>query len=313
MLKEVLPWPAKPVPILALCFVVAAILPIAANASPTETNNVNILVVNNAPGAAQEVANGNGLINWETDTVEAIGTGVPAANSHHPAQAKGSARRTAVLDAQRNLLEAINGVQVDSETTMENLAISSDIVKTKVSGLIKGARVVREQQMPDGSYQIVMAIKMYGQDGLAGVIEDKLATVTPQPLPSISPTYVPSVANMPRYTGLVFDARGLDLDRSMGPMIYDTEGRVIYGNQYVEHSYVIQNGLVDYASSLNSIALVENGQSRAGKKPLVIKAIAVKRTQSQRHNQQGWWRCSSGCQRPHFVLTQVRGSTRALI
>jgi hypothetical protein len=263
--------------ILALCFVVVASLPIAANASPTGTNNVNILVVNNAPGATQEVANGNGLINWETDTVEASGTVVPAANSHHPAQAKGSARRAAIVDAQRNLLEAINGVQVDSETTMENLAISSDIVKTRVSGLIKGARIVREQQMPDGSYQIVMAIKMYGQDGIAGVIEDKLATTTPQSLPAISPTYVPSVADMPRqYTGLVVDARGLDLDRSMGPMVYDTEGRVIYGNQYVEHSYVIQNGLVDYASSLNSIALVENGQSRAGKKPLVIKAIAVK-------------------------------------
>ncbi|KYZ77808.1 hypothetical protein AXX12_17250 [Anaerosporomusa subterranea] len=267
----------KAILVLALCFLLVASLPIAAGANPTAANNVNILIVSNAPGAVQEVANGNGQINWETDTVEAVGTGVPSANVHHPAQSKGSARRAAIVDAQRNLLEAIKGVQVDSETTMENLAIASDTVKTRVSGLVRGARIVREQELPDGSYQVIMVIKMYGHGGLAGAIEDRLAPTIPQPLPPISSTYTPSVVdNQYQYTGLVIDARGLDLERSMGPMVFDTEGRVIYGNMYVERSYVIDTGLVDYASSADTIALAEKGQSRAGKNPLFIKAVAVK-------------------------------------
>lgn len=270
----------KTIVVLVLCFLLVASLPIIGGAAPSaNTNNVNILVVNNAPGAAQEVANGNGQINWESDTVEAIGIGLPPTNAQNPAQAKGLARRAAIVDARRNLLESIKGVQIDSETTMDNLTISSDIVKTKVSGLIKGSRIVREQQMPDGSYHVVMTVRLYGQDGLAAVIEDKLAPVTPEPLPPISSTYIPSTANIatPRqYTGLVVDARNLELDRSMSPMVYDTDGRVIYGNMYVDHSYVVQNGLVDYAGSPGAIELVENGQSRAGKDALTVKAISLR-------------------------------------
>lgn len=267
--------------VFVLCILLAG-LPLAASAAPA--NNVNILVVNNAPAATEEVANGNGLINWETDTIEAIGTGVPPANAKSPAQAKGLARRAAIVDAQRNLLESIKGVQVDSETTMENLTITSDVVKTKVSGLVKGARIVREQQMPDGSYQVVMAVKMFGQDGLAGAIENNLTPAAPQPLPPVSDDYVPPTkpsAGAPvvaprQYTGLVVDARDLGLERSMAPMVYDTDGRIIYGNMYVDHSYVVQNGLVDYAGSLGAIELVDNGQSRAGQDPVVVKAVSLR-------------------------------------
>lgn len=273
--------------VLVLCLLLAG-LPLAAGAAPAANTNVNILVVNNAPGAVEEVANGNGQINWETDTIEAIGTGVPPVNAKNPAQAKGLARRAAIVDAQRNLLESIKGVQVDSETTMENLTITSDVVKTKVTGLVRGARIVREQQMPDGSYQVIMAVKLFGQDGIAGAIEDKLAPAAPQPLPPVSADYVPPaahshhstgapiVASPRQYTGLVVDARGLGLERSMGPMVYDTDGRVIYGNMYVDHSYVVQNGLVDYAGSPGAIELVDNGQSRAGQDPVIVKAIALK-------------------------------------
>lgn len=265
----------KAVLCLALCFLLVASLPLVTGAAPA--NNVNILVVNNAPGATEDVANGNGQINWETDTVEAIGTGVPPANAKSPAQAKGLSRRAAIVDAQRNLLEAIKGVQVDSETTMENLTITSDVVKTKVSGLVRGARIIREQQMPDGSYQVVMAVKLYGQDGIAGAIEPQIAPPVVQPLPPVSPTYVPPVVATPRqYTGLVVDARDLGLERSMAPMVYDTDGRVIYGNMYVDHSYIVQNGLVDYAGSAGAIELVANGQSRAGQDPVIVKAISLR-------------------------------------
>lgn len=45
------------------------------------------------------------------------------------------ARRAAIVDAQRNLLESIKGISVDSETTMENYIVTSDLVKTKINGV----------------------------------------------------------------------------------------------------------------------------------------------------------------------------------
>lgn len=54
-------------------------------------------------------------------------------------QAKMMARRAATLDAQRNLAEQIRGIRLTGGTTMEEYEISSDIVATRVKGLLQGA------------------------------------------------------------------------------------------------------------------------------------------------------------------------------
>ena len=78
---------------------------------------------------------------WEQGAITAEGFGTPPMGTYG-SKASIMARRAAIVDAQRNLAEQINGVQVDAETTVENFVISSDLVKTKVSALIKGAMVV---------------------------------------------------------------------------------------------------------------------------------------------------------------------------
>lgn len=259
----------------------------------TYANNAQFLYNNNDPYASQPVADGNGLVNWETDSIEAVGFGVPPANAFSPAQARNMARRAAIADAQRNLLEAVQGVQVDSETTVENLAVASDVINTKMSGMLKGYRIVNEQQMPDGSYQVVISVRMYGQNSLANAIAGQRQPQRPlppashsypqqqpyppnqgyqQPYPSTQPT-APSVR---QYTGLVVDARKLGLERTMAPIIYDETGKVIYGNMYVDQSYVVQNGLVDYAASPGAIELIGMGQSRAGADYIEVKAIKLR-------------------------------------
>jgi hypothetical protein len=54
-------------------------------------------------------------------------------------QAKMMARRAAILDAQRNLAEQVRGIRLTGGTTMEEYEISSDIVATRVKGLLQGA------------------------------------------------------------------------------------------------------------------------------------------------------------------------------
>ena len=255
---------------LVLCFLLVASLSLVSAAPAANNTNVNIMVVNNAPGATEQSEDGKGQINWEADVIEAVGFSAPG-------QSAAAARIAAKVDAQRILVEMLNGVQVDANTTVKNAILESDVIATKVSGLLKGARMVKAKQMPDGSFQVVMQVRMYGKDSLAGALEEKIAPATPQPLPEPSPAYVPPVVAAPRqYTGVVVDASGLGLERSMGPMVYDTDGRVIYGNMYVDHSYVVQNGLVDYAASPGAIELVDNGQSRAGNDPVRVKAVSLR-------------------------------------
>ncbi len=70
-----------------------------------------------------------------------------------------------------------------------------------------------------------------------------------------------------KYSGLIIDAEGLKIERSMSPRILDEDGNVVYPDQaYIpDPDTVLDKGILDYSSSLEK-------SKRAGEKPLVIKA-----------------------------------------
>ena len=105
---------------------------------------------------------GQGMINWTVGEVYASGIGAPPANAVNPAQARAMAERAAMVVALRNLLEIVKGVQVDSETVIENFMTRSDVIRTQVSGIIRGAMPVKKQYLSDGSVEITVGMKMKG-------------------------------------------------------------------------------------------------------------------------------------------------------
>ena len=111
-------------------------------------------------------ANCSAATNAETITADGYGvlpSGIPGG------RAKAMARRAAIVDAQRNLVETIQGTAVDSETTVNNFMLTDDVIKTKVSGLIKGAVVKAEEVTDDGLYHVVMEVPMYGVGSVADI------------------------------------------------------------------------------------------------------------------------------------------------
>ena len=210
---------------------------------------------------------------WEQGTITAEGFGTPPMGTYG-SKASIMARRAAIVDAQRNLAEQVNGVQVDAETTVENFVVSSDLVKTKVSALIKGAMVIEEQMMPDGAYRVVMSMPMYGSQGLASAIMPAIRDNTPPtpPPPVISATITTQIQMGGTYTGVIIDAGGMGLKPSFSPVIYDTNGRAIYGVSNINYDQAISQGMVGYSSSVSSAQTLP----RVGATPLVIKAVQVR-------------------------------------
>ncbi len=214
---------------------------------------------------------------WDEGTIVAEGFGTPP-NGVYGSRANIMARRAAIVDAQRNLAEQINGVQVDAETTVENFVTTSDVVKTKVSALVKGAMVVEEQLMPDGSYHVVMSMPMYGMQGLSSAIMPAIRPNTPPtpPPPVISATITAEITTHVQtrggYTGVIVDASGLGLKPSFSPVIYDTNGRAIYGVSNINYDQAISQGMVGYSTSVSSAQTLP----RAGGSPLVIRAVQVR-------------------------------------
>lgn len=212
--------------------------------------------------------------------------------------------RAANVDALRLIAEEVRGVQIDADTTVENSILTSDIIKTKVSGVIKGAKVVSRSVDGNGYYHVVMELPVYGgANSLAAAVlpqvpqqgflppsdiipVDKIAGVALKPestgvnaaAPTVPATQVPAanqatVGNLygatGQYTGLIVDCSGMGLQTAMAPAVF-TEGRkVVYGLENFSHDQVINRGYVGYSKSLTA------GVERAGSNPMIVKAESI--------------------------------------
>ena len=210
-------------------------------------------------GFKAEAATGT---DWNDSVVTAVGTGI-APNGTTGAQARVLARRAAIADAQRQLAEAVNGVNVDAETTVEQMAVTSDIVRTKVSATLKGAKIVSENITSDGAYEVTMQLPMFGTSSIAQAVLPPPEVKVPFPTPTVD-TKVTVTVNS-GYTGVIVDCRGFGLNPVMSPVIKDTNGTKLYGHQNLDYDLVIRDGMASYAHDMTQA-------SRAGSNPLVIKA-----------------------------------------
>lgn len=217
---------------------------------------------------------------WNNLTVTTTAVGV-APEEFHGLKAKVIAKRTALVIAYRQLAEIINGVQVNAETTVEKITLTSDIVKTKVDAVIKGAKIISECELEGNSWEVTLQLPMFSANGgLAEAVIEKPTEIISFPEPAISVesktggasnyTVIEGGENSPmaaigNYTGLIIDCRGMDLNPVMSPVIKNVNGTKLYGHENLNYDLVVSEGMVNYAADISQAA-------RAGKNPLIIKA-----------------------------------------
>jgi hypothetical protein len=196
-----------------------------------------------------------GKIDYTTQVITAVGIGAPPANPANPAQARAMAERAAQVVAYRNLLEATKGVRVDSTTLVENFMTTSDVIRAEVSGIIQGAMIMDKKYMSDGSVEITVGMK------LTGALADALLPKAPA---------TPAVTGQ-LYTGLVIDARGLNVKPAMAPKVLNEDGKEVYGSAWINRDYAVREGMVGYMKDRDAA----QSNPRVTDKPLMVKAVKV--------------------------------------
>jgi hypothetical protein len=247
---------------------------------------------------------GNGEINWSQGVILAKGSGAPPKEAKNIAQARLMAERAALSDARRNLVEVLKGVRVDSATTVENFMVKSDQIRLSAEGFIQGSAELRDRRkyLSDGAIEVTVAMNLTGDFltlmlGQAKELKFSKVPVAEKPAPQPPPPapekkaepapeepkarveekpaleakLLPSVAELPKFTGLVIDMRGLNMRAALIPRVLDENGQEIYQGQYVPQEKAGQNGVALYARDLTAAQT----NPRVGKSPLTVKGLQV--------------------------------------
>jgi hypothetical protein len=233
-----------------------------------------------------------GTVDWSSQVIRSTGIGSPNPNMPETAQRAGAieaAKRVAL----RNLLETVKGMSIDSETSVKNFMVESDIITNKVNGAVRAFTIVDTKYMSSGDVEVTVEVP------ITGVFSDALlpqqmggtpilgaVAVCPtcgQPWPAGRP--VPAGVNLVQgaagvaqattaggaYTGLIIDAKGLGVRPAMAPKILDENNQEVYGSKYVSRDYAVQIGMVGYDKDVTRA----KSNDRVTANPLIIKGLKV--------------------------------------
>ncbi|HIB58243.1 MAG TPA: hypothetical protein EYO41_03350 [Candidatus Marinimicrobia bacterium] len=220
----------------------------------------------------------NGAMNYSNGWITATGIGGISPLAQNPGMARGMAVRAAKIDAMRNLLETVLAVAVTSETSVRGAAVENDVIKTKVKGMVKGARIrdINEdgrhdtndfRYLSDTSIEIEMEIHMSGISSIvlppAGYAEAQAGVAPPS-----AGTSAPISGST---TGLIIDARGVGARPAMSPKILDQNGGVVYGPSSFTREYAIKYGVAGYSKDIEAA----KSDPRVVGNPMVVRGIGV--------------------------------------
>lgn len=226
--------------------------------------------------------------------VTAQGFGTADGSIYKGSRGKMMARRAAIVDAQRNLLETINGVRITAGTTVKDLTLESDVVGNRVKGMLQGAFKTNENIFDEeGTFvaEVELTVCLNSapvscreQPTLSALVQPSLAKPAvddryqpTEQVPNTSPLnelsldpQVASAANVdtPQSTGLIVDLSAQDFAPMLDVRVRTDQGKELYGPGHVDDG-------TDWLHWSNSIDGATQMQDIVGDSPLIITADAL--------------------------------------
>jgi len=224
---------------------------------------------------AEPSPDGKGLINYEDGYIDAVGTGTAPKKYYGKSQARIIALRAGQADAYRNLLEIVKDVQIDSQTTLKDFLTDSNATNTLVSRLVKGAKVIQQTYLTDGTAEVIVRMALgasFNKIILTKVMADDKKEDTALPSMVLAK---PAMDQDEIYIGLIVDACELaEAKPALSPKILDENGKEVYGTLVANKDDAIRQGISGYAKNIE----VAQTNPRVTDRPLIIKGSRTEGT-----------------------------------
>jgi len=204
---------------------------------------LNYLIVLLAFSISIASAQDSNLNSFQNGSIKAIGVSAEK-------QSKYVALKTALIIAQRNLLEKVKGVSLYNLTQMKNSKITSDIIHTRVQGLIVGAQSCGEKYFEDKGYaEVCLQMPLHGHGGVFDVIYPVIKEYVPAEVPYRPLTPMKKNQSRP-FDGLIVDVRHhLSFQPAIINRIIDHHGRTVYDPSMISHKLMMEAGPVQFATT----------------------------------------------------------------
>lgn len=166
--------------------------------------------------------NEDAFIDWTNQMLQAKGISfIDNKRFKNPAQAKLMAVRGAQAVAQRNLMELVLGISVTGVTTVRDFVTESDIVTTKLEGMVKNARMIGEPIISkDGKVEVTLQVAIYNVT--AGNTQSVAQVVSEQLTDTSSAAYQTEM----KRKGILCDSA--KFRPSLLPVVKDMNGNALY-------------------------------------------------------------------------------------
>ena len=246
----------------------------------------------------------DGCIDWENHILYAVGIAAPNPKFKTKAQQYTTAVKAARINAQANLLEMVQEVQITSAHMVKDRMYEQGMETYQLKGLIKHFSLVgKPAQLSNGA--IIVTGRMFLKDIREFMAERKLlpnerdsgnvesGRLAPPPDTSektgLQLSRRQSEEQPERgefeatdradriYNGLIVDTRGFGIKPVTYPNILDERGMEVYGSTHIDHAYAIRQGTAGYTKSIER-ARKSPRFGTEGAEPLEIRATGQGKT-----------------------------------
>ncbi|WP_027722522.1 hypothetical protein [Maridesulfovibrio zosterae] len=221
---------------------------------------------------------GGSKVNWGNGLVAATSEVLPMQDSLDPVRTRALAVRQGGVESRKMLLDSVLSLRLTDDVSVASNFKDDLKTMNSLRGFVQNS-LLATALVDSGAVEVTASLNLH--DGLSSIIIPPTIPFLSGIPPTISGKHsdssdVAGTENIEVYedkaaisSGVIIDARGLEISPVLLPIIYDGKGVGVYGPFAVSRDSTLKYGMVSYVTDISTEAV----RSRVGNFPLIVKPV----------------------------------------